>query len=135
MQQLLNLKEARDRICKNKPPPVPPKPWFRNLFIRSRPSAITGETPKSPTPPTPYVSMEDLTKIDDLPTLHNKKVERTYIGFRPLEGSLRGTPRHPYPRITPLLKELDEENPIDFELESDSMEVESLCTKSTISNL
>ena len=59
-------------------------------------------------------------KVTDTPT---RRTEHTYVGFQPVDSVIGATPRHPYPRLTPLLKELAETN----RLESESTEVERFC--------
>ena len=120
-RQLSSLGQLREGTGRGNPPPIAPKPRFRAMQfrtkLRSRPTdQATADI--SPTgSPSPYVSMIDVSSPD-------KKDERTYIGFQPVDSHIKAAFRNPYPRLTPLLKQISE----DDRLESESKEVEKLCT-------
>ena len=118
--------EIRTRLNQLRPPPTPPKPFVGMSY--NFPTKRIGFLRKN-TPNSMYVSMHDIT--EESKGLPDKKEEELglfgFEGFKPLaEPSIYDDPRSHklYPRITPLMQELDKS-----QLKKDNEEVESLCKK------
>ena len=124
-QQISTLGQLREDTNRDNAPFVSPfSPRMRAMHFKAKP--ILRPTDSAPNDvsragsPSPYVSMLDVSsKMLDVPPKRN---ERTYVGFHPLNELAGITPGHPYPRLTPLLKQLSETR-----LDSESKEVERIC--------
>ena len=145
IQQVLALTNARERvrhlgnrISAMNPLPRLPRTIFGNNILshlqnRRRPlqTDVNAHTTSSPIPPSAYVSMHELNA--------DPRRERTYVRFKPIPEHESNTtnnysrhtlPRH-YPRLSPMLAEMqDKGHEMDNdELDRESSEVEEFCSK------
>jgi hypothetical protein len=124
-QQISTLGQLREDTNRDNAPFVSPfSPRMRAMHFKAKPIIRPTDTAPNDVSragsPSPYVSMLDVSsKMLDVPPKRN---ERTYVGFHPLNELAGITPGHPYPRLTPLLKQLSETR-----LDSESKEVERIC--------
>ena len=87
-----------------------PKPTFvQSFFFRGQNCnrAIAADTTVSE-PPSPYVSMGGINKMDNILT------DKSYTGYRPVDEHIYSSPRH-YPSLSPFRRELSEERDLNKE--------------------
>ena len=94
-------------------------------------TSINAHTTSTPIPPSAYVSMHDLNT--------DRKRDRTYVSFKPIpehetsitnQYSRHTLPRH-YPRLLPMLAEMQEKQHLrdSDDLDRESSEVDEICNK------
>ena len=145
VQQVIKLTHAGERIrhirsqvSSMNPLPRLPRTLFGNRIVdhlthRNKPLKhdINAHTTSTPVPPSPYVSMQELNT--------DTRRDKTYLSFKPVpdhETSIanqysRHTLPRRYPRLSPMLAEMQDKQHQDDsdDLDRESSEVDEICNK------